>query len=131
MSKAKFSWFVEYKGGKRFAAIAEDGTERSYDHIPDRDQIALFCLFDIETKKAIFTLHLDENQRLIYRRRVFKPVGNKDSVFYLVGWRMNQNGECIQSIAYVHEETGYVQMAGKFRENHSLFDSPILRDFEK
>lgn len=127
----RISWFAEYEGGKRFPAIGPDGKERSYDHLENRDAIRVFCLFEVESKNPVFTLHLDPGQKLIYRRRVFKPVGGKDQVFFLVGWRRTINGESIQSIAYVHEETGYVQMAGKFRENHSLFDSPVLREFEK
>lgn len=127
----KVSWFAEYADGTRFPAIGPDGAERSYDNLPDRDAIRVFCLFDLESKAPVFTLHLDEGQRLIYRRRVFKNVGGGENVFYLVGWRRNIGGESVQSIAYVHEATGYVQLAGKFREKHPLFDSPVLRDFEK
>jgi hypothetical protein len=131
MPLPKTSWFAEYADGTRFPAIGPDGKERSYDDIPNRDRIVVFCLFTVETKKPLFTLHLDPEQKLIYRRRVFQTVAGVKDIFYLVGWRRNVNGESIQSIAYIHEETGYVQMAGKFREKHVLFDSPVLREFEK
>jgi hypothetical protein len=127
----KLSWFAEYQDGSRFPQIAEDGTERSYDNIPNRDSIACFCLFKVEDKKPVFTLYLDPGQKLIYRRRVFKVLGGTDKIFYLVGWRKTVGGECVQAISYIHEETNYVQMAGKFREDHPLFDSPTLREFEK
>lgn len=128
----RLSWFAEYQDKTRFAQLAEDGkTERSYDHIPNRDSIVCFCLFEVDTKKPVFTLYLDDGYKLIYRRRVFKAIGQPDKVFYLVGSRKTVGGECVQSIAYVHEETCYVQMAGRFRADHPLFDIPVLRDFEK
>jgi len=123
-------WLAIYKNGDRIAQVGPDGKDISYDALPNRDQISDFALYDHSTKKAILTLHLEPGQRLIYRRRVAKSAGGKDEVCCLAGWRRTVAGECIQSIAYVFESTGRIEMAGAFNEKHPWFYSPVLRDFE-
>jgi len=110
----------------------KDGKELSYDNLKDRERISSFALWDFETRKPVLTLHLDPGQRLIYRRRCWQHPGDDKpyQVVYLVGWRRTIGGESVQSIAYVFED-GRVELAGRFRDDHPLFDSPKLRPFEE
>lgn len=111
----------------------KDGVELSYDNLKDRERIVSFALWNFDTRKAVFTLHLDPGQKLIYRRRNWQH-GGEDKPFqvvYLVGWRRTISGECVQSIAYVFEDTGRVELAGRFRDDHPIFESPKLRSFEE
>lgn len=124
-------WFAVYKDGSRVAHLDADGKEISYDALPSRDDITDFVLYDIQSKKAVVSLHLEPGQKLIYRRRVaIKPGGGPQEVCYLVGWRRTIGGECVQSIAYVFEETGRIELAGAFNEKHPWFYSPNLRPCE-
>ena len=124
-------WVAKYSDGSVVHQYA-DGVERSYDTLPDRDRITAFAVYDQETRKSILTLHLDPGQKLIYRRRVEMksdrtvPV----EVCYLVGWRRTISGECVQSIAYIFETSGRIELAGRFDESHPWFYSPVLRPFE-
>ena len=124
-------WAAAYDDGTVVDQF-RDGKELSYDDLVDRERIVAFSLWDLETRKPVFTLHLDPGQKLIYRRRCWQRQGEAKpfQVVYLVGWRRTISGECVQSIAYVFEETGRVELAGRFRENHPIFDAPKLRPFE-
>jgi len=125
-------WTAQYNDGTVVNQF-QDGKELSYDNLKDREQIASFALWNRDTLKPVLALHLDPGQKLIYRRRCWQRAGEEKpyQVVYLIGWRRTIAGECIQSIAYVFEETGRVELAGRFRENHPIFDSPKLRPFEE
>jgi hypothetical protein len=128
-------WVAQYSDGTVVNQYGGDGTEISYEKL-DRGRIAAFALWDFETKKSILTLHLEPGQKLIYRRRVeMKQVGDQEAaiseVCYLVGWRRTVAGECIQSIAYVFEKSGRIELAGRFDAKHPWFYSPVLRPFEE
>jgi hypothetical protein len=125
----EFAWKAFYRDGRTINQH-QDGKELSYDNL-DRDQIVGFGLFDKQTKQQVFKLHLDSGQKLIYRRRIWKHVGGGGEVCHLVGWRRNINGESVQAISYVFQSDGRIEMAGRFRESHPVFDSPVLRDFER
>jgi hypothetical protein len=129
----KIRWAAQYRDGSVVNQFGPDGKEVSTDNLINRAEIEAFGLWDFETRKPILTLHLDPGQKLIYRRRCWQRVGEEKPhlVVYLVGWRRTVAGECIQSIAYVFEETGHVELAGRFREDHPIFDSPKLRLFEE
>lgn len=126
-------WAAKYRDGSIVNQFSTDGKEASTDNLKFRDEIESFCLWDFDSRKPILTLHLDPGQKLIYRRRCWQQIGAKKpyQVVYLVGWRRTVAGECVQSIAYVFEETGRVELAGRFREDHPIFDSPKLRSFEE
>lgn len=128
----KILWAAQYKDGSVINQFT-DGKELSTDNLERRDEIESFALWDQETRKPVLTLHLDPDQKLIYRRRCWQRVDEErpSKVVYLVGWRRTVAGECIQSIAYVFEDTGRVELAGRFRENHPIFDAPKLRPFEE
>jgi len=126
-------WAAKYRDGSVVDQFGPDGKEVSTDALPRREEIESFGLWDFETRRPVLTLHLDPGQKLIYRRRCWQRVGEAKpyQVVHLVGWRRTVAGECIQSIAYVFEDTGRVELAGRFREDHPLFDSPKLRPFEE
>jgi hypothetical protein len=124
-----FTWRAYYRDG-RIVKQHQDGKELSYENL-ERDQVIGFALFEQQTEQQIFKLHLDPDQKLIYRRRTWMRVGERTEVCHLVGWRRNINGESVQAISYVFQSDGRIEMAGRFRENHPVFDSPVLRDFEQ
>lgn len=126
-------WAARYRDGQVINQFQPDGTEISYDNLPRRHDIRSFALWDRDTRKPVLTLHLDPGQRLIYRRRCWQRQGEEKPhrVVYLVGWRRTLAGESVQAIAYVFEEDGRVELAGRFREDHPVFDSPKLRPFEE
>lgn len=124
-------WAAKYDDGSIVNQFGEDGQELSYDNLKDRERVVVFIIYDQDTGKSVLGLNLDPGQKLIYRRRNWARPG-EDRPFrtvHLVGWRRTIAGECIQSIAYVFED-GRIELAGKFRENHPLFESPVLRPFE-
>ena len=89
-------------------------------------------------KSVLFTLHLEEGQKLIYRHRGFTEPGldkkqSKEPEIYLIGWRQNVNGKDIQSITYILDWIGrgfQLHQAGKFKD-HPWFYEPVWREFEK
>lgn len=125
-------WAACYAGGEVINQIQPDGTETSYDKL-DHARIAAFSLWDFDSRRPILTLHLEPGQRLIYRRRVEMKTGQEKpvEVCYLAGWRRTVNGECIQSIAYVFESTGRVELGGRFDPKHPWFYAPVLRPWEE
>lgn len=128
----RMCWAAKYRDGFVVNQFGADGIEVSPDTLKFRDEIESFALWDFDTRKTVLTLHLDPGQKLIYRRRCWQRAGEEKpyQVVYLVGWRRTVAGECIQSIAYVFGEDGHVELAGRFRENHPIFDAPKLRPFE-
>jgi hypothetical protein len=123
-----YTWKATYKDGTLVPQFTVDGEERSYINHLDWDKIESFSLFDGE--KPILTLHLEEGQRLIYRRRVeLSPGIGNTGVCHLLGWQKNVNGENIQSIAYVFED-GRIELAGRFRKDHPWFYAPTIIDKE-
>lgn len=126
-----FVWVAKYKDGSIIGQYNDQFIELSTDNLPDRDEIDVFTIFDIKTGKKILSIHFDEGQRLIYRRRVVLKTGfSTPKVYYLVGWQQTVNGQNIQSIAYIHEESGQIEIAGKFRDDHPIFKPVQSREWE-
>jgi len=87
----------------------------------DRSKICFFELY--RDNKLVLRLHLDENKKLIYRKRVAMSMFTKKTEeVHLVGWQQKVKGENIQSISYIFED-GHIEMAGQFRENTQWFYS--------
>jgi hypothetical protein len=120
-----YTWRATYKDGTVFDASKDH--DLSVDRL-DRKQLEQFGLVN-QSGKSLMTLHLDPGQRLIYRRRVSRPDGAKDSVCHLLGWQQTVGGQNVQSILYVFED-GRIEMAGRFREDHPWFYAPKLRRVE-
>jgi len=124
-----------------FTAIYKDGGKvqlsdtLSYDNLK-RENLAAFRV-SIGVQE-LFTLHLEEGQRLIYRRRVPTTPGvsiekNRHPIIYMVGWRQRVGGKDVQSITYICDWVGrgwQIHQAGKFREDHAWFYSPFLKVYE-
>lgn len=125
--------------GLTWRAIYRDGTVvDQYDEkrdpievsseVIDHTQVKTFFIMR-EVQVPVLTLHLDEGQKLIYRRRT-SVTGDKSQMCHLAGWQQDVGIETVQSIAYVFED-GTIEMAGKFREDHPWFYSIVLTDAEK
>jgi len=114
-------------------AVYSDGTHLDltegvrYEDI-DRSRLASFCL--VRDSERIFNMILQEGQRLIWRKRVILTQGGKQHTWHLVGWQKTVQGENIQCIGYVEEETGTVVMAGEWKGEHVLLGDVQLLDFE-
>lgn len=113
-----YTFSATYKDGKRLTL----SPELSYDDLP-RDGIDTF---EVTTDGgSFFTLKLDEGQKLIYRKRVEKTMGQPDYVVYLFGWRKDG----YQSINYLSQD-GVIIQAGKFVDTDPWMYTPTLRGFE-
>ena len=123
-----YKWVTVMKDGSLVEQYNVDRTPReiSSESI-DYKNVDTFILFNDE--QIILALHLDEGQRLIYRRRVeIKPEGT--IICHLIGWQMTVNGQNVQSIAYCFEN-GMIELAGKFREGHDWFYPIVHTEKEK
>ena len=116
-----YKWIALYGDGsivKQYNAEREP-KEISVD-ILNKDNIDTFFINN-DNGDVVLAFHLDENQRLIYRRRV--SFGAEEAVCHLVGWQMTVGETNIQSIVYCFED-GRLEIAGKFREDHPWFYTP-------
>ena len=119
---------VVYYGDKKIKLGEEaDGKKFGYSDI-DRDKLSAFSLE--KDGEEIIRLHLDEDKRLIWRERNYIVAGSKAKTIHLLGWQKTIKGENVQSIAYVFDD-GKVELAGRFREGHPVFNSIELLDEEK
>jgi hypothetical protein len=121
-------WIAVYTDGTQLQQ--HDGkVENRYADI-DRRRLAAFSL--VEGSRVVCVVHFDHPaQRLIYRRRVFVKPGGGEDVYYLAGWQRLVGGQNVQSIAVVHGDGERVDVIGKWRENHWLFDAVELREEEE
>lgn len=114
-------WVAYYNDGTHLRQYDDDGAENKYADI-DRSKLDSFALYDRPATRKLLHLHLEPDQRLIYRRRVEKTVGaDTDVVCYMIGWQQTIAGENVQSIAYVFDDT--VELAGRWRDDHPWFYS--------
>lgn len=123
MTGITLTWRAVYRDGTVVEQYDEkrDPIEVSSEII-DRRNVKTF--FILHGQVPVLTLHLDEGQNLIYRRRI-SVTGDKREICHLVGWQRIVQGETVQSIAYVFED-GRIEMAGRFREDHPWFYSIVL-----
>jgi hypothetical protein len=121
------NWTAHYKDGAKFKQYNEDGSENKYQDIK-REELIAFSLS--EDNKLILAIHLEQNQRLIYRKRIHKTPGQPDVAITFAGWQMTVNGKNIQSIAYINLD-GSIHMAGEWKNDHPWFYEPELLPFEK
>jgi lysine/ornithine N-monooxygenase len=129
------NWKVTYKDGTTLSQVNPDGTENSYTNI-DRSKLEAFQLFTEKYEKLVYTLILDPEQRLIYRRRVTKDLLSDQILYaiYLVGCQQTVNGKNIQSVSHIMQNT--IVHAPEFltldRYTQKLIPNPVeLRDDEK
>lgn len=83
----ELNWVAIYEDGSKLEQFSE-GKENKYKDI-DRERLVRFDLIERATNKAVYSLYLQDGQRLIFRRRTLKPLDAKkpDVVIFLVGWQ--------------------------------------------
>jgi len=98
-----FSFYVNYENGNRIKLL----DKVNFDDIPREG------LKDIETRVGngiMFTMHLEKDQKAIFRKRGFvsqlPPEKHPEPVVYLIGWRQKVGGKDIQSITYICDWIG-------------------------
>jgi hypothetical protein len=108
----------------------------SFDNIPREGLVGMQVT--VNEKTELFTLHLEPEQKLIYRYRPVRTPGRKpedesEPFVYLVGWRQKVGGKTIQSITYLVDWIGKgftMHQAGKFRDDHPWFYPPNFHEHE-
>ena len=109
----------------------EDGSVNKYTDI-DRTILKFFELY--RENKLILRIHLGDEKRLIYRRRVtiglIGESGKIKDVVYLCGWQKTVGGENVQSISYIFED-GHIESGGAWNEKSSFAYAPNLIEEEK
>jgi len=98
----ELKWKAHYNDGTILPQYNEDGTENGY-HSIERNRLSHFVLYD-ENDKAVFSVRLNPDQRLIYRRRTAMRGSVAQGLVYLVGWQMTIKGKNIKSIAYIFDD---------------------------
>jgi len=80
----------------------------------DRSKLVKFNLYKNDI--LIFSLHLDNSKKLIFRRRVVMKMysGNKE-VVYLIGWQEKVNNKNVQQISFIFED-GHIEVTDGFKE---------------
>ena len=121
-----YTWEATYRDGTIVKQHVE-GQEISSEQI-DRLKVGQISIKNGDVD--IFTLHIDEGKKLIYRRRTEMNSGGYVSVCHVVGWRQKIHDVYVQSIIYCFED-GKIEVAGDFIENHPWFYAPKLREFEQ
>lgn len=117
-------WLAEYNDGTSLGQYNDQG-EASSEQI-DRSKLASFVLVS-EDGNHLFRLHLEPEQRLIFRRRVEQPQGGSEQIVaYLCGWQQTIEGRNVQSLAWIFDEGRRVEWTGKFTEKHRWFYAPQL-----
>ena len=80
----------------------------------DRSKLVKFNLYKNDI--LIFSLHLDNSKKLIFRRRVVMKMysGNKE-VVYLIGWQEKVNNKNVQQISFIFED-GRIETTDGFKK---------------
>lgn len=124
----ELTWKAIYSDGKSLNQYNEDGSVNKYTDI-NRNILEFFELY--RENKLILRVHLGDEKRLVFRRRVTIGMsGNIKIVVYLVGWQKKVRGENVQSISYIFED-GHIEMAGAWNEKSPFAYAPNLIKEEK
>lgn len=126
-----FSWKAIYKDDSCLPQFNNDGSENKYADI-DRNKLSQFHL--IKDDKPVVIVYLDENKKLICRRRVAKhfsgPKAGTEEVVWIVGWQENRKGINVQMICFVFED-GHIEVVDRFDEKHPWFYPIVFRPEEQ
>jgi hypothetical protein len=128
-----FSFIANYSDGKPSESFGGDAA-LSYDNL-NRENISHIEV--LANDILLYTLHLEEGQQLIYRRRGLASTVALDKhpepIIFLLGWKQKIGDTVVQSINYICYWVGRgynMHQAGKFDNNHPWFYTPQLRIFE-
>ena len=117
MSK-ELIWKAIYSDDTILNQINEDGSSNKYIDI-DRTKLIQFLLY--QKDKLILVIHLDEDKKLIFRRRVaMKALSGEQTIVYLVGWQQNRSGVNQQQISFIFED-GHIEVTDRFKEGTKWF----------
>jgi hypothetical protein len=128
-----YTWRALYDDGTELnqferAGEANKGEERKYSDIV-RGKLKSFVILRHNIPYVVY--HLDNNKRLICRRRVSKSFGGKpEDVVWLVGYQTIINGKNVQNLSFIFQD-GHIEIMDKFDENHKLFYPVVFREEEK
>ena len=121
-------WKAIYNDGTELPQYNEDGSENKYPDI-DRSKLIQFVLLYFGIPHVV--IHLDDNKRLIYRRRVAQSVTKGIiEVVYLAGWQEKIKRKNVQMICFLFED-GHVEIVDRFYEKHPWFYSIVFRPEER
>jgi len=113
-----FHWKAIYNDGTYLSQYNEDDSENKYSLI-DRSKLTTFILYN--NTIPVIVLHLDQNKRLIYRKRIALRVGSGiKEVVYIVGWQETKEGVNFQNILFLFED-GHIEVVDRFYKNHRWF----------
>lgn len=107
--KAVYQKDGELDENEFLSQFKEDGTENKYADI-DRWRLGRFDLIRHEDNKAVYSVYLHSDQRLIWRRRTFKDLhsGEIKQVMHVVGWVMTiqtpKGPKNVYAFNYIHED---------------------------
>ena len=122
----KIEWKAIYDDGESLSQYNENKTENKYTDI-DRSRLVQFILLADGVPKIV--IHLDNDKRLIYRRRVAIAFSGanagKQETVHLVGWQEKKQGVNTQMICFLFED-GHVEIVNRFQENRPWFYSVIF-----
>lgn len=120
-----FKWKAVYEDGSELSQYNEDGSENKYPDI-ERSKLVRFALLQFHSAQPCVILHLNKNQRLIYRRRVALRFGLKDvnikqkETIHLIGYQELINGRNVQTICFVFED-GHIEIIDGFKKKTQWF----------
>ena len=123
----ELNWKAIYSDGTELSQYSDNKTSK-YGDI-DRSRLDKFVILKNDT--PVLILYLDENKKLIFRRRVAKNfLSGEEEAVYLVGWQENRSGVNLQSISFIFED-GHVEVVDRFKEGHPWFYPINFLDEEK
>ena len=135
-----YGWEAETRSGKVYSSdLLNNGNRGGYDALP-HDDIAVFRItmlvhpmenglaLGAAKKFNIVTIHLDLDERVVYRRRVTMAPGAGRRVCILAGAHKNVRGRDALRLHWIFEDTGEVHCTSRYSEG--IFDSPNIREYE-
>lgn len=128
MAKEPIHWVAIYSDGTSLKEFDGD-ISNGYNKI-DRTKLVAFALYKNDYQDKLLTIHFQDDQRLIWRKREYVKPGGGRFVVHIAGWQQTVRGENIQSVAYIFPD-GRIELGGKWQEGHALFDPVELMAFEK
>jgi len=117
------TWEALYKDGTKLTQYNEKGEANGYENI-DRSKLAAFCIRRDNEQEPFYRVFLNSEQRLIFRRRVWKKTTGERKDLLMIGWQQTVNGKNIQNISYIHEN-GQIDNSGEW-----VGGLPILTSYE-
>lgn len=150
MIERLYEWEAVTRAGRVYpSGLLMNNNRGSYDALPHAEIGSFILYVNIHVPRdddplvldlrrhQLLTMHVESDERLIYRRRlsvrtVFGSMVElaKGQNVILVGARKMVRGQSVQRLAWVFEITGEVWFTSRFRERSEWEYSPTLRPYE-